>query len=204
MVVDYRQSDGSVKVYGYMMSDGPLSAAQGQMLQGAHSKCWHVARKRAAKGDAVTGRVLTGSPTAYDIEQLVLDRDDLAALGITAAQAAERGTPYLSERLTRLRAIAASIGKGVGDPTVVEAFTADQHGGPYAHQHSHRLEVYQLIAHLQFAHGLSDTGSQGVQDLHARLHAQAALDGIRADRINDHEQEPRVTDWRTQYTVDIN
>lgn len=207
MVVEYRQADGSSTLNGYMMSDGPLSAATGQMVRGWHFKCFHVARKREARGNAVTGRVVADSPTAYDIDQLVLTKDDLSALGITEELARERGTGYLSARLGRLRALAGSLGLGVGDARVQEAFMAFEHGGPYAHQHHHRLEMYQLIAHLGYAHGVAEvrvSQHEPIHDQHAELHAQSALAGVRRVRLADEDfQEPRTTDWRTQYVVDI-
>lgn len=206
MIVEYRQDDGSSKVFGYMMSDGPISAATGVMLQGWHSKCYYVAKKREARGDAVTGRVVAGSPTGYDIGQLVMDKDELTALGLTPAQARERSTVHLSARVQRLRALAEWAGLGVGDARVQEMFLADEHGGPYPHQHQHRLGAYQLVAHLRFAHGqgmgIDQTLGQ-LQHSHAELHAQAALDAIRSDRLRDGEPEPRTTDWREQTTADI-
>lgn len=207
MIVEYRQPDESIKVFGYMMSDGPITAATGQMVRGLHHKCWHIARKREAKGDAVTGRVVAGTPTGYNIGQVALGKDDLDALGITMAEAEQRSTLQLSTRLHRLREIAELVGKGVGDPQVQEAFAADEHGGPYTHQHHHRLETYQLIAHLEYAHGLKDLkllrNGNALQDQHAELHAQANLKVIQEDRIADGEPEPRTTDWRQQFAVDI-
>lgn len=208
MVVEYRQADDSSRLFGYMMSDGPLSVATGRLVKGFHNKCYWIARKRSARGDQVTGRVLSGTPTAYDIDQLVLTREDMTALGITAAQARERSTIQLTYRLKRLREVAEGIGRGVGDPTVQEAFWADEHGGqPYAHEHLHRLEMYQLIAHLEYAHGLADIRLLrpvgGLQDQHAELHARASQDAIRLARQADGEPDPRTTDWRTQYTADI-
>jgi hypothetical protein len=207
MIVEYEQSDGSIRIFGYMMSDGPISAATGQMVRGRHHKCFWIAKKREAKGDAVTGRVVAGGPTGYDIAQLVLDRDDLAALGITPEQARERSTALLTARVNRLRAVAEGIGKGVGDPQVQEAFAADEHGGPYDHQHHHRLETYQLIAHLEYAHGLKDLKllrtQSGIQDQHAEMHAQQSLSNIQKDRLADDEPEPRTRDWREQHTAVI-
>ncbi len=202
MVVEYRQPDGSVKLFGYMMSDGPLNAAHGQMVRGWHSKCYHVARKREARGDLVTGRVVAGTPTGYDIHQLVLSREDLAALGITVEQARRRSTAQLSERLAVLRSLAARLGKGVGDAIVQEAFLAHEHGGgPYAHEHQHRLDTYQLMAHLRYAHGLPDEQlHDAVQDQHALLHALIRQDAILADRVSDEESDPPERDWRIQHT----
>jgi hypothetical protein len=207
MIVEYVQPDGSIKVFGYMMTDGPITAATGQMIRGRHHKCHWVEKKREAKGDAVTGRVIAGSPTGYDIGRLVLNRDDLAALGITPEQARERSTAQLSTRINRLRAVAEAIGKSVGDPQVQEAFAADEHGGPYVHQHHHRLDTYQLIAHLEYAHGLSDLKllrtNSGLQDQHAEMHAQQSLSNIQKDRLADDEPEPRNRDWREQHTAVI-
>lgn len=207
MIVEYRQSDGTCKVFGYMMSDGPLSAATGQLVRGFHFKCYWIAKKREARGSSVTGRVVAGGPTGYDIGQVVLSKDDIAALGITPEQALERGTVQLSARLAQLREVAEAMGKGVGDAQVQEAFAAREHGGPYPHQHHHRLDVYQLMAHLQYAHGITDPKNlrpqTDVQDHHAELHARAAQAGIRLDRVLDDEVELPVQDWRPQLSVDI-
>lgn len=205
MIVEYEQGDGSVQVRGYMMSDGPLPGATGAMLRGWHSKCFWVAKKREARGDAVTGRVVAGSPTGYDIDELVLTKDDLAVLGLTLDQARERSTVQLSYRLHRLRELAQSIGKGVGDAQVQEAFAADEHGGPYPHEHHHRLEAYQLLAHLQYAHGIGDAKlctTAALQDQHARLHVQQISDGLRARR-DEHETEDFMRDWRQQFTAEL-
>lgn len=205
MIVEYRQSDGTSKLFGYMMSDGPITAATGQMVKGFHGKCFWIAKKREAKGNAVTGRVVAGGPTGYDIDQLILTKDDLATLGITAAQARERSTVQLSARVARFREVAEQIGKGVGDPQVQEAFAASEQGGPYQHHHDHRLDTYQLLAHLEYAHGVKDMtlfgSAAGLQDEHAGLHAQQALNNIQKDRLDDNEPEPRTTDWREQHTA---
>lgn len=204
MIVEYEQRDGSVQVCGYMMPDGPLSAATGAMLRGWHSKCYWVAKKREARGDQVTGRVVAGSPTGYDINELVLTRDDLAALGITPAEARERSTVQLSHRLHRLRELAQSIGKGVGDAHVQEAFAADEHGGPYAHQHHHRLDSYQLLAHLRYAHGLDgDELLAHPHDTHHWHHALRAQTDIRERRQADPEADGSSRDWREQFTAEL-
>lgn len=207
MIVAYRQDDGGTRIFGYGMSDGTLATARGQMIKGWHHKCFHVERKRAARGDSVSGRVVAGTPTGYQISDLVLTKDDLAALGITEAEARSRSTLHLSASLTVLRTLAEQLGKGVGDATVQEAFQAAERGSPYAHQHHHRLDAYQLIAHLEYAHGLADIRllrtPTGLQDQHAELHARSALDAIRSDRVADDEPEPRITDWRAQHTADI-
>jgi hypothetical protein len=209
MIVEYRQADATTRIHGYMMSDGPLSAATGRMVRGWHHKCYWIATKREARGDAVTGRVIEGTPSAYDIGQLVLDRDDLLALGITEAQARARGTAYLSDKLTRLREIAAHIGKGVGDAMVQEAFAAQEHGGAYEHNHHHRLDTYQLVAHLEYAHGITDArllhSEDNLQDFHAEQHARRALQAIQENRAAepDYQDQVPVRDWRSQFTADI-
>lgn len=202
MIVEYQQADGSSKLFGYMMSDGPISAATGAMVRGFHSKCYWIAKKREARGDAVTGRVLAG-PTGYDIDQVALSRDDIAALGITPEEAMRRGTGQLSARLARLREVAEQIGKGVGDPQVQEAFAAHERGGPYSHHHMHRLDTYQLLAHLKYAHGLDDPDDflARPHDTHAWHHAQLAQSAAVADRDAHDEPDPRTTDWREQHTA---
>lgn len=171
MVVEYLQADGTVRLHGYGMPDGPIGTASGQMVTGRHSKCFWIAKKREAKGDEVTGRVVSGTPTAYDISEMVLNRDEAAALGLTPDQARERSTVQLSRRLDGIRAIADRLGKGVGDPTVQEAYLAEQHGGPYPHEHHHRLDTYQLLAHLRYAHGVDEPASDA-HLLHLALHYQ--------------------------------
>lgn len=187
MIVEYQQSDGTTKIFGYMMPDGPLAAATGQILRAWHHKHYHVERKREARGDAVTGRVLAGAvvPTGYD---------DLA------------DTRHLSAQAELLREIARSIGKGVGDPHVIEAFRAREHGGPYPHSHHLPLETYQLLAHLKYAHGIDfeACGLVALPRYHHELHAAAALAetaALRADEPDHGEDQTR--DWRDQYTVDL-
>lgn len=207
MIVEYQQPDGSTLLFGYMMSDGPLSKATGQMLRGWHGKCYWIAKKREARGGSVTGRVVAGGPTGYDINQIALSKDDVAALGITQAQALERGTVHLSARVARLREAAEAMGKGVGDAQVQEAFAAAEQGGPYPHQHHHRLETYQLIAHLEYAHGLRDLKilrtHAGLQDQHVEMHAKAAQELLIRERAGQDDAETTTRDWREQYTVDI-
>jgi hypothetical protein len=205
--VEYRQSDGSSRLFGYMMTDGPLTAATGQMVRGWHHKCYWISKKREARGGTVTGRVMAGGPTGYSINDMALSKDDLAALGITRDEALQRGTGQLSERLGRLRALAEAMGKGVGDAQVQEVFLAAEHGGPYRHHHEHRLETYQLIAHLEHAHGLPPAkflhASGNIQDQHADLHAKAALDQLVQQRQEDGDLELPTRDWREQHTVEM-
>lgn len=204
MIVEYQQRDGSTRLHGYMMSDGPVAAATGAMVRGWHHKCYWVAKKREAKGDAVTGRVVAGAPTGYDISQIALSRDDLAALGITHAEAVERSSVQLGASVARLRAVAEQVGKSVGDAQVQEAFTASERGGPYDHQHHHRLDTYQLIAHLRYAHGLEDPKVLAhPHDSHAWHHAMTAQSDIAGRRTEDNEPEPRETDWRDQHTATL-
>lgn len=178
MIVEYRQADGTTTLYGYQMPAGPVTAATGQILRAWHHKHFHIARKREARGDAVTGRVLAGGPTGYDIEQA------------TAA-----GTEHLSTRLGRLAEVARRIGKGLGDAHVIEAARADEHGGPYPHAHHFALEPYQLQAHLHYAHGadlatLATTMTLAHGELHADMQAQR-------------EAEQQTRDWREQFTADL-
>jgi hypothetical protein len=206
MIVEYRQSDGSSRLFGYMMADGALTAATGQMVKGWHHKCFWIAKKREARGGTVTGRVMAGGPTGYDIGQMALSKDDVAALGITEVEALQRGTGQLSARLDGLRELAESMGKGVGDAQVQEAFGAAEHGGPYVHHHEHRLDTYQLLAHLNFAHGVdaeTDAAVRGLQDQHLNLHAKAALDQLVQQRQEDGDAELPVRDWRDQHTVEM-
>lgn len=190
MIVEYRQSDGTSKVFGYMMPDGPLSTATGQIVRAWHHKHFHVQRKREARGDAVTGRVLNGMPTGYEI--------------------ADSDSRDVSERLDRLHDVARRIGKAVGDPTVAEAFAAEERGGPYPHSHHLRMETYQLLAHLEYAHGFNGVAKRlieiagNAQQFHDERHAQWALLQTRLERTNDPSYEdPPERDWRDQQVLDI-
>ncbi len=207
MIVEYTQPGGAVLLYGYMMDAGPLSAATGRILRGYHHKCFWAVRKREARGDAVTGRVLNGIPNAYEISDLVLSREEAQALGISDAEIAKRGTAYITERLDMLRAVARRIGKGVGDATVLEAFWAGEHGGPYPHTHHLPLEVYQLRAHLVYAHGVERgqmVARGGVQAIHGLLHARAAAAQTARERDDDPGFAPTTeSDWRSQVVEDV-
>lgn len=188
MIVEYVQPDGANKIFGYMMPDGPLSAATGRIVRAWHHKHYHIVRKREARGDAVTGRVLPWTPTGYDTDQ---------------------DTGQLSEHLDAMRLVAQRIGKSIGDPEVTEAFRAQQHGGAYPHEHHLRLETYQLLAHLHHAHGfIHHPGWNGYagtpQTIHDELHANAALTATTAARDADPGHiEPPERDWRDQVAVDI-
>jgi hypothetical protein len=157
MIVEYRQSDGSLKLFGYMMGDGPITAATGAMVRGWHHKCYWIQKKREARGDAVSGRVVPGTPSAYT-ETFA---DDVVKM---------------SAKLDRLRTLAESMGKGVGDAQVTEAFNAAERGGPYPHGHGLRYDTYQLVAHLEYAHGVSDVRllrtSAALHEQHAELHSR--------------------------------
>jgi hypothetical protein len=206
MVVEYQQVDGSTQLFGLSAPGGPLSGATGQILRGWHSRCYHAARKREARGDAVTGRVLTGAPTSYQIGGMVLTKEDLDLLGLTEDEARERSTGFLGDRLQRLRDVAHRVGKAVGDPGVMEAFRAEEHGGPYDHSHNLPMDAYQLREHIRYAHGV-DFQALGLVLLpryHHELHAAARLEKTRALRDADPgHQPPTEQDWRQQLATDI-
>ncbi len=186
MIVEYLQADGSVKVYGYMMPDGPLSQARGRIFRGYHHKCFWIRRKREARGDAVTGRVVGWLPSGYEIDEVV-----------------DSGTGRVSAQLDRLRDIARRVGKGVGDPTVTEAYRAEERGGPYRHAHEYPLDTYQLGAHLTYAHGIDVTGTDGWHARHDELHALARLADTQAARASDPGHTDQTeTDWRPQLVVE--
>ncbi len=204
MVVEYTQADGAVHTYGHLMPDGPLGTATGRLLRGWHNKCYHVVRKREARGDAVTGRVLLGAavPTGYDITGLV--------------EVDGTGTGYLAESLEALREVARSVGKPVGDPTVTEAYRARQAGGPYPHTHRLPLGTYHLLAHLRHAHGFPFDPSAGTAvTLHERLHARQAGEAVAARRAADAAADDAPddadgahgrtdeTDWRRHVVLDV-
>lgn len=191
MIIEYAQTDGSLKLFGFGMPDGVISAAKGAMVRGWHSKCFWVAKKREAKGDAVTGRVVPSGITGYTVDTAVFDESQV----------------HLHARIGRLRLLAESMGKGVGDPQVTEAFNAQERGGVYPHTHRYRLETYQLIAHLEYAHGITDqnlfASNGGLAEKHIELHAQQALEVTRASREADEEADPASRDWRPQFTAEI-
>ncbi len=193
MIVEYTQPDDTVRTFGHLMSDGPLTAATGRLLRGWHNKCYHIARKREARGDAVTGRVLASGaatlPTGYDIDTV--------------------GTEAVSESLAVMRAIARQVGKPVGDPHVTEAYRAKVAGGPYPHTHQMPLETYQLLAHLRYAHGQPfSPPHRSARDMHEHLHAQAAAAQHARRRAADAatergETRTEETDWREQVVTEV-
>lgn len=191
MVVEYRRSDGTLKLHGYMMPDGPISTATGALVRGWHHKCFWIAKKREAKGDAVTGRVAGGGITGYNIDTAIADES----------------LTHMKAKVERLRELAESMGKGVGDPQVTEAFNAVERGGPYPHSHHYRLDTYQLIAHLEYAHGVADQSllgsTGGLREAHIGLHARQAADQISALREADGEADPATRDWRPQFTAEL-
>lgn len=193
MIVEYIQDDTTTRFFGYMMSDGTLAQATGRIVRAFHHKCYHAARKRAARGDAVTGRVLAGGPTAYEITALGLDPGDIGFLD----------TRQYSAKLDRLHAVAQRVGKAVGDLTVLEAFWADEQGGPYDHGHQFPLETYQLMAHIGYAHGHAVSPGQSVARLHDRLHAQLHQQAIERIRNTEKEIATPARDWREQFTAEI-
>lgn len=183
MIIEYQQADGGLKLFGFEMPDGPITGATGAMVRAWHAKHFWMAKKREAKGDAVTGRVVPSGITGYT--------------GIdTEAQA------HLHEKIDRMRELADAMGKGVGDPQVTEAFNAQERGGPYPHVHHYRLDTYQLMAHLVYAHGELDRTAD-MRERHVSLHAQTAASDIRALRKLDGETEQTVRDWRPQFTAEI-
>lgn len=182
MVVEYVQDDGSSLFYGFMMPAGPLTAATGRLLHGYHFKCFHVVRKREARGNAVTGRVLQEVPTGYEIAGLA-------------------STSVITDRVEQLQAVARRIGKGVGDPTVLEAFWAEENGGAYPHTHHIPLEMYQLRAHLLYAHGVEPDGLRKLHDLHNTLHVAAAHAEARC--ADPGHVEPITSDWRDQHVASV-
>lgn len=203
MIVEYEQDDGSSKIFGYSMPDGPLTRATGQILRAYHHKCFWTIRKREHRGD--TGRILDGVPNAYQIGDLMVRKDEAEALGLTDQELRDRGTAFLADRLHELRELARAVGKGVGDATVAEAFKAQQHGGPYVHTHHLPLDLYQLTAHLVHAHGEQDEQHPvKLHALHGILHARSALDATRRERALDSgHREPVDRDWREQHVTDV-
>lgn len=61
--VEYRQQgDGTVKVFGYQMPDGPLSAVTGRLVRVIHSKHYWAELKMAQRGGSHAG----GAISAWD------------------------------------------------------------------------------------------------------------------------------------------
>ncbi len=205
MIVEYEQPDTSTKLFGYSMPDGTLRKATGRLKHGYHHKCFWAVRKREHRGES--GTVVAGVPTAYQIHDLVFTRDELDALGASPAELDQaRSTAYLTERLTQLRDIARQVGKGVGDATVIEAYRAHEHGGPYPHTHHLPLDRYQLTAHLVYAHGHDPDEAlpANLHALHGEYHARSALDATATAREADPgHAEPEARDWRHQDVADV-
>ncbi len=185
MICTYTQADGSIKTYGHQMPDGPLAKAAGRLTHGWHNKCWHAARKREARGDLVTGRVLG---------------TDVLPTGYTADGHDSR---LLTGRLAELNEIAAQVGKPVGDPTVSEAYRAKQHGGPYPHAHTMPLDTYQLRAHLLHAHGTDPDAVPSVRDAHVEAHTRQAASALFERRADEPETTPAESDWRPQVAMEV-
>ncbi len=201
MIVGYRVGDGDEVFYGFGMQAGPVTVAQGRLTHGFHHKCFHILRKREARGDPLTGRILAGAPSGYDMADLVLTREEAAALGLSDAEVHDR-TGYLTARLQDLRELARSIGKGVGDPTVLEAWWARERGSPYPHRHRMRQEMYQLRAHVVYAHGIDLAAVVGGLHLyHDATHRSAEIAANR--RADPDERAPVDRDWREQNQADI-
>lgn len=185
MVVEYRQSDGSTKIYGFQMPDGPVSKAEGQLIRALHAKCHWIERKREHRGDAVTGRIYGMMPTAYD------STEEVEAFRV---------------RAEALHEMARQIGKPVGDPEVTEAFRASEQGGPYPHTHHNSLDIYQLRAHLRYAHGQECLPTVGTDlyVIHLRAHAIAAQQAAATARgVDPGHIDPPERDWRDQVVAEV-
>lgn len=191
MICEYVQPDGQTKTFGYMMADGPLTKATGRLLRGWHHKHYHQLRKRSAKGDIVTGRVLPGVPSAYEI---ATGHGDLAVF---------------RQGIADMQAVARQIGKPVGDSHVFEAYQAKLRGTPYEHAHAMPLDSYQLIAHLAYAHDTHLTAHRNKDgrtftEIHFALHASATARAIAQQRTQDPGHiEPADTDWREQRVAEL-
>jgi hypothetical protein len=126
----------------------------------------------------------------------------MAAIGLDPADAAFVDTRQYSDRLARLHELARSVGKAVGDVTVLEAYWGEQNGSPYEHGHQFRLEPYQLRAHLRYAHGVSELPSD-INDLHSQLHARMQAAAIARIRTTEKERETPDRDWREHLEYDV-
>ena len=58
----HRQRDGTVKIFGWGMEDGPLTAATGRLVKVIHSKHYWEAKKAAERGGAHAGGAITAWP----------------------------------------------------------------------------------------------------------------------------------------------
>jgi hypothetical protein len=189
MIVSYQQEDGSTSIFGYLMADGPISSATGRLLQAWHHKCYHIVRKRVARGGQVTGRAAAGViPDAYD---------PMAQQDTTTP-----GSDRAVRRMQDLRDFATQRGMGFGDTALSEAYQAHLNGGPYEHVHVLPVNIHQLLAHLHYAHGIQEPGS-GMQFTHSALHAGAAKDRLNASKEDLEPTPEHPIDWRTQTTVEI-
>lgn len=79
MVCEYLQADGTVKIFGLQMSDGPLSQATGRLLTGHHNRCYWAATKRRAR-EAAQGTASEGTTTSYDIARRAVTGEEASHL----------------------------------------------------------------------------------------------------------------------------
>lgn len=206
MVCQYTQGDSTVKTFGLNMPDGPLSAAAGQLFRAWHSKCYFQAKKREGRGgDAMSGRMQAGVPTAYSVGEMVLNADDLQARGMTVQDVRE-STRSIQSEMDRMRVLAREMGIGVQDWRVKEAFRAQEKGGPYPHHHAAQMDDFQRRPHLLHAHGKDTEGMTfpEMREWHDQEHAREAQERIRADRARDPGYRGESeSDWRSQTVADI-
>lgn len=130
MIVEYRQDDGSTLIFGYLMQAGPKAAATGQLVRGWHHKCYHIVRKREARGEGAEGRPQTG-PYVHT-HQVRLDiyhlREHLdRAHGISADEigSSSRSLHQWHDELHALSALAATQAERQADPGHAETHERD-------------------------------------------------------------------------------
>lgn len=110
MIVEYRQPDDTLLIFGFLMPAGPKTAATGQLVRGWHHKCWHIVRKREARGDERFLRPGNTSPGPHTHDARVADVNLEAHLdhahGISVAEMRSSSRP-LHDWHDELHALAA-------------------------------------------------------------------------------------------------
>lgn len=179
----------SERVFGMNMADGKLADATGPLKSVYHQKCYYVVAKADRSRTGVSG---------YD-------------------QAAWDSPEQRAQAGARARELAHQLGTGSGDTRINEIIIAERHNGPYAHRHTRRLPVFQVPAHLRYAHGqdLADDklvfAAMPSPDVSASLHAShdhlhVIQERERTEEAKRHDpghRERLETDWREQETRDV-
>ncbi len=71
MICEYLQSDGTTKVFGLQMPDGPLTQATGQLTRGWHNRCYWALRKRNLRDSSIADLAAAMSIPEEEARRLV-------------------------------------------------------------------------------------------------------------------------------------